>query len=179
MAEWKNIHIVKTIITLFQEAFLSLKFWYHTCAIAIYLINRMPTSVLFMRSPFEVLFHSSPKLDHLKFFGCACYPSLKPFRINKLEPKIIQCIFLGYDAHYKGFIYFNTHTNKLIVSQHVLFDEYIFPAQHKDFGSHTGSSSKTQFIPNEVHSTTFHHPPLVLIPFPQVFSHLSSVPNVT
>lgn len=164
MAEQKNIYIVETAITLLQQAFLSSKFWYHACVIAIYLINRMPISILSIRSPFEVLYQSVPKLDHLKKFRCACYPSLKPFRTNKLEPKTIQCIFLGYVVQYKGFTCFNTHTNKLIVSRHVLFDESIFPAQHKDFGSHTGSSSKTQYIPNEVHSTTF-LPPLVPIPF--------------
>lgn len=96
--------MVESAITLLQQAFLSPQFWYHVCAIAIYFINRMPTPTLCMKSHFESLFHVPPRLDHLRIFGCACYPSMKPYRSHKLEPKTTKCIFLGYAAQYKGYI---------------------------------------------------------------------------
>ncbi|KAM0958955.1 hypothetical protein ACFX2C_024187 [Malus domestica] len=175
LVERKNRHITETAITLLQQACLPPQFWYHVCATAVYLINRMPTLVLSMKSPFEMLYHSSPKLDHLKIFGCACYPSLKPYRSHKLAPKTSECIFLGYAAQYKGFICFNPKDNKLIVSRHVLFDESHFPATH--MASHFDSGSKVTSISSTVPSNTFHHPPLASILFPQVFSRDSSSPH--
>lgn len=132
----------------------------------------MPTPVLSMKSPFEVLYHSSPKLDHLKIFGCACYPSLRPYRFNKLDPKTNESIFLGYVAQYKGFICFNPKDNKLIVSRQVIFDESHFLVTY--MASTFNSGSKSAFIPSIVHPNSFHHPPLVPIPFPQGFSRDSS-----
>ncbi|KAM2436022.1 hypothetical protein PS1_025908 [Malus domestica] len=178
LAERKNRHITKTVVTLLQQASLPPKFWYHACATAIYLINRMPTPVLSMQSPFEKLYNALPTLDHLKIFGCACYPSLRPYRSHKLEPKTSECIFLGYAAQYKGFICFNPKDNKLIVSRHVLFDECQFPATFLSQNKSHGTQSVS--IPSTVNPNTFHHPPLVPVPFPQVFSwDSSSLPHST
>ncbi|BFG38872.1 hypothetical protein CerSpe_251460 [Prunus speciosa] len=58
---------------------------------------------------------------------------MKPYNHTKLQPKTTQCIFLGYASQYKGYICFNSQANKLIVSQHVLFAESLFPSrQSKD-----------------------------------------------
>ncbi|KAM1941073.1 hypothetical protein ACFX13_028698 [Malus domestica] len=178
LAERKNRHITETAVTLLQQASLPPKFWYHACATAVYLINRMPTPVLAMQSPFAKLYNSPPKLDHLKIFGCACYPSLRPYRSHKLEPKTSECIFLGYAAQYKGIICFNPKDNKLIVSRHVLFDECQFPATF--LSPHQSHDTQSVSISSTVNPTTFHHPPLVPVPFPQVFSRdSSSLPNST
>lgn len=52
LAERKNRHVVETALALLQQAFLPSVFWYHSCATVTYLINKMPTSVLGMQSPF-------------------------------------------------------------------------------------------------------------------------------
>ncbi|CAL8999831.1 unnamed protein product [Prunus brigantina] len=92
--------------------------------------QQLPYQPLHMKAPFEVLFGSSPSLAHLKIFGCACYPLMKPYNHTKLQPKTTQCIFLGYASQDKGYICINSQANKLIVSRHVLFDESLFPSRH-------------------------------------------------
>ena len=171
LAERKNRHIVETSITLLQQASLSSQFWYHAFATATYLINRMPTSTLGMKSPFEALYHTPPRLDHLKVFGCLCYPSMKPYRPNKLAPKTMECIFLGYASVYKGYICYDESNHRFIVSRHVLFDETCFSSlrlptntlsKSPDFKSLQSSSSV-------VYPNTFNHPPVIPIPLPHVF----------
>lgn len=46
VSERKNRHVRETAVTLLQNASLPSMFWYHACALAVYLINRMPTRTL-------------------------------------------------------------------------------------------------------------------------------------
>ena len=104
-----------------------LEFFPYAFSTAVFLINRMPSSSLKMLSPFEMLFGYTPDLHHLKVFGCACYPLLKPYTKHKLEPKTTQHVFLGYPHNFKGYICYNPLTKQTIVSRHVIFHETIFP----------------------------------------------------
>jgi len=45
------------------------------------------------------------------------------YQRKKLEPHIIDCIFLGYSDEIKGFKFTNKSTRKLIVSRNVTFIE--------------------------------------------------------
>lgn len=75
-----------------DEAFLS----------AVHIINRLPSPNLSNISPFQLLFQSPPTYDHLKVFGCVCFPNLRPYNSHKLQFKSIPCIFLGYCTQHKG-----------------------------------------------------------------------------
>ena len=46
---------------------------------------------------------------------------------NKLNPKSLVCVFLGYNEKYKGYRCFYPPTGKVFISRHVLFDENHFP----------------------------------------------------
>ncbi|KAM2277674.1 hypothetical protein ACFXTI_035948 [Malus domestica] len=87
----------------------------------------MPSSTLHNKSPFEVLFNFIPEIHHLRIFGCSCYPLLRPYTHNKLQPRTTKCIFLGYASKYKGYICFEVNTKRVYISRHVLFDETEFP----------------------------------------------------
>jgi len=56
LAEKKHRHIVETAITLLQNAKLPNLFWFHACATATYLINRMPCVTLQMHFPYQLLY---------------------------------------------------------------------------------------------------------------------------
>ena len=127
LAKRKHRHVVETAITLLQTAHLFTKFWFHACAAAIYLINKMPCAVLKMKSPYQLLFHKISDISHLKIFGCACFPLITPYSSSKLQPKTKTCVFLGYADHYKGFICLDIITQGIYISRYVLFDETTFP----------------------------------------------------
>lgn len=127
LAERKHRHLVETAITLLQTAKLPNQFWFHACATASYLINRKPSASLNMQSPFQKLYNTVPEIKHLRVFGCACFPLLKPYNISKLQPKTTTCVFLGYVGQHKGFICLDIAHGKIYVARHVLFDESTFP----------------------------------------------------
>lgn len=94
---------------------------------AVFLINRLPSLNLDNKSPFELLFQRVPDYKHLKSFGCVCYPLLKPYNSNKLQPKTSKFVFLGYPLDYKGYLCYNMSSGKYIVSRHVVFVKHLFP----------------------------------------------------
>ncbi|KAG8480651.1 hypothetical protein CXB51_025243 [Gossypium anomalum] len=69
LVERKHRHLVDTGLTLLAQANMPMYFWAHAFISAVYLINRLPTSVLTGRSPYEVLYQTMPSYTHLKVFG--------------------------------------------------------------------------------------------------------------
>uniref|UniRef100_A0A2N9GPX8 Retroviral polymerase SH3-like domain-containing protein n=1 Tax=Fagus sylvatica TaxID=28930 RepID=A0A2N9GPX8_FAGSY len=102
-------------------------YWLEAFSTTAYLINRLPTPILNSTSPYKVLFNTHPDYSHLRTFGCACYPYLGPYKHDKLSPKSILCVFLGYSTHSKGYRCLDPKTNKIYTSRHVVFDESTFP----------------------------------------------------
>jgi len=95
----------------------------------VFLINRLPTSVLGYKSPHEVVFGSAPTYDSFREFGCSCYPLLAPFGRSKLDFKSIRCVFLGYSTNHKGYICFEPRTHRFYISRYVKFNELQFPCK--------------------------------------------------
>lgn len=118
---------METGITLLTAGHVPRRFWYHSIPHSVFLINRMPSRVFDMMSPFQKLFNKQPKIASLKIFGCSIYPYLRPYNTHKLQPRSTQCVFLGYSLGYKGAMCYNIMTRKLLVSRHVIHDESCFP----------------------------------------------------
>ncbi|CAL9026180.1 unnamed protein product [Prunus brigantina] len=156
LAERKNRHVIDTAITLLSAASIPTKFWAHSVAHAVYLINRMPSEVLNHQSPFLKLFGHASTVQHLRVFGTAVYPYLRCYNVHKLQPRTAQCVFMGYAQGYKGVLCFNMLTDKFVVSRHVLHDETVFPFANKMSSSISGSS----------HGSSKTTPVLVSIPIP-------------
>jgi histone deacetylase 1/2 len=92
-AERKHRHIIETGLTLLAHASLSFRFWSDAFATACFLIKRLPTRVLNMKTPLEILFHEVPDYTFLKVFGCICSPHLRPYNTRKLEFRSKKCVF--------------------------------------------------------------------------------------
>ncbi|BBH07344.1 hypothetical protein Prudu_019255 [Prunus dulcis] len=127
LAERKNRHLIETTLALLTTAGLSLPFWFYAVTHAAFLINRMPSRVLNMLSPYYKLFGGHPDLLSLKIFGSAVYPLLRPYTAHKLEPRSYQCIFLGYSMGYKGVLCYDLRTHKVLISRHVIHNEDVYP----------------------------------------------------
>jgi hypothetical protein len=91
---------------------------------ATYLLNRLPTTAIQTVCPHLAMFGSTSSFEHMRVFGCTCYPNTTATAPHKLSPRSTRCVFLGYSADHKGL---DLSTNRLIVSRHVVFDEHSFP----------------------------------------------------
>jgi hypothetical protein len=119
--------INNVIRTLLIQASLPGRYWAEGLHTAVYLLNRLPTKTISAACPHVALFGSAPSYEHLRVFGCACYPNIAITAPHKLAPRSTRCVFLGYSTDHKGYRCHDLSTNRLTVSRHVVFDEESFP----------------------------------------------------
>ena len=124
-----------------------MSYWYYAVSTAAHVINRLPTPNLSSKSPWEVLFHTSPDFTHLKEFGCQYFPLLTPYTAHKLYPKTTSCVFLGYPNTSKGYLCFDPIAHRIYTSRHVLFKKSVFPGL-KHAPDTTASQKSSQFSPD-------------------------------
>lgn len=117
LSERKHCHLTETTSYLVNHASLPTQLWSCIFVTAAYLINRMPTSIPNMNTSYHILFRQPPNYTKIKTFCFICFPWLKPYTHNKLEPRSKLCIFIGYSPTLSEYIFYNF--KKTYVSLHV------------------------------------------------------------
>ncbi|UYV76700.1 hypothetical protein LAZ67_14001823 [Cordylochernes scorpioides] len=87
------------------------------------------------KTPFELWTNRKPSLKHLKRFGCKAFAYIPKIKRNKLDSKVIEGIFLGYDDRSKGYRILHD-TDNITISRSVKFIE-------KENGFHRASTKTT------------------------------------
>nr|BAM42649.1 Polyprotein [Arabidopsis thaliana] len=177
LSERKHRHIVEMGLTLLSHASVPKTYWPYAFSVAVYLINRLPTPLLQLQSPFQKLFGQPPNYEKLKVFGCACYPWLRPYNRHKLEDKSKQCAFMGYSLTQSAYLCLHIPTGRLYTSRHVQFDERCFPFSTTNFGVSTSQEQRSDSAPNWPSHTTLPTTPLVLPAPPCLGPHLDTSPR--
>lgn len=128
-AERRHRHIVETARALLHHAKLPPIFWSFAFQTAAYLINRLPIPNFDMKTPHQIIYHKNHLVHHLHAFGCLCFPWLRPYTINKLQPRSNPCIFIGYSPSQYAYQCLDPITHKIYTSRHVKFYDNIYPFQ--------------------------------------------------
>ncbi|XP_075096151.1 uncharacterized protein LOC142174258 [Nicotiana tabacum] len=129
VAERRHRYILDTARSLRFQASVPLKFWGECTIIVVYVINRVLTPTLQGGCPYEVLHNHLPSFSHLRVFGCLGYVTdLK--RGDKVSPRAVPAIFLGYSMTQKGYKMYVIHSRSFQVSREVVFKEDVFPFEH-------------------------------------------------
>lgn len=111
---------------MFQSG-LQLSFWGESVLTAAYIINRLPSSVLDNKCPYELLYHKPVDYDNLKSFGCLAFAVTPVHTLDKFAARGVPCAFVGYPHDQKGYRLLDLKTMKFFVSRDVSFNESIFP----------------------------------------------------
>jgi hypothetical protein len=91
-----TLHIINNMIypLLFQASMLA-RYWVEGLHTATYLLNHLPCKVISVSSPLQSdqrlqpvcrSLRCAPSYEHLRVFGCACYPNLSAQAAHKLSP---------------------------------------------------------------------------------------------
>ncbi|KAI9177744.1 hypothetical protein LWI28_018729 [Acer negundo] len=150
VSERRHRHIVETSLSLLTHASLPLTFWSYAFTTAVHLINRMPTPLLGMMSPFEKIFNTRPSYAKLRVFGCLCYPWIRPYNSHKLESRSKACIFIGYSLTQRAHHCLDMETSRIFVSRYVNFVESVF--SHKTLHTslpRSSATTSTNWLSNE------------------------------
>ncbi|TXG62656.1 hypothetical protein EZV62_009650 [Acer yangbiense] len=124
--ERKHRHVVETGLTLLAQAQMPLTFWVEAFQAAMLLINNLPTPILKLKSPYEVLYHRQPNYNFFKVFGCSAFPYLRPYSSQKFNFHTSKRIFIGYSLAQKGYKCLH-QSCRIYVSRNVVFNEFEFP----------------------------------------------------
>ncbi|KAF5472656.1 hypothetical protein F2P56_009355 [Juglans regia] len=92
LAERRHRHIVDTGLTLMAHASIPPRFWTAAFNTAVFLINRLPTSILGNKSPYELVFGATPSYTLLRVFRSTQEFTKSDFHTFKVRalPKPLQ-----------------------------------------------------------------------------------------
>jgi hypothetical protein len=121
---------------LFQASLLA-HYWAEALATATNLLNCLPTKAVAHPTPYFALFNIHPSYNHLRVFGCACYPNLASPAPHKLAPRSTRCVFLRYSLDHKGYRCLDLNSHRVLIFRHVVFDESDFPFSSSSVASLT------------------------------------------
>lgn len=134
----RHRHIVKPRLSLLAQASMPSQYWFSAFQTTMFLINRMPISVLQNNSLFQILFRHPHDYKFFRTFGSVCWPNLCPFNRHKMNLYSKLCVFMGYNPDKKGYYCFHLPSSRTYIYRDVKFNENHFPFAYKP-----NSSSQT------------------------------------
>jgi transposase InsO family protein len=121
VVERRNQSMVEMSRCLLKAMKVPMIFWGEAVRTTVYLLNRSPTKALESRTPFEAWHGKTPKVNHLRVFGCLAHVKQLGPGINKLLDRSKSMVFIGYESGTKGYRLFDPSTRRLVVSRDVIF----------------------------------------------------------
>ncbi|KAK3028614.1 hypothetical protein RJ639_039957 [Escallonia herrerae] len=127
VVERKNRHLLEVVRASLIETHLPLSYWGEALISVTYLINWVPSRTIDYQIPSQALVEAivAPVLPNLPphVFGCVAFVYLHKHQRNKLSPRALRCVFVGYAAHQKGYRCYHPPTHKLFITLDVVFHE--------------------------------------------------------
>ncbi|KAH9120195.1 hypothetical protein LEN26_011236 [Aphanomyces euteiches] len=144
LAERMNRTLVESARCLLEHAGLPREYWAEAITIAAHIRNRMPThAIQDMKSPFEAVTGSKPKIEHFKVFGCEAFAHVPKEKRKKFDAKAVRCRFLGYDLFNNGYRLEDLSTGRILISRDAKFNESNFPSCDDEDGKPNSNSMQS------------------------------------
>ncbi|GJY81077.1 putative RNA-directed DNA polymerase, partial [Tanacetum coccineum] len=138
IAERKHRHLLNVARGLMFQGGIPLNMWSECILTVVYLINRLPFSILSGASPYLFVYGKEPSLSHIRCFRCLCYSTVLNNN-DKFSFRSEKCILIGFSGVKKAYKLYSLETKNIFFSRDVTFYETIFPLKMK----HESLSDKT------------------------------------
>ncbi|GJX75306.1 retrotransposon protein, putative, ty1-copia subclass [Tanacetum coccineum] len=111
------------LFSMMSQTTLPKSFWDYALETAARILNMVPTKKV-EKTPYEVWHGQAPKLSYLKVWGCEALVKRDTLtKPDKLEPRSIKCIFVGYPKETMGYSFYYPPENKVLVARNAEFLE--------------------------------------------------------
>nr|GEW25942.1 retrotransposon protein, putative, Ty1-copia subclass [Tanacetum cinerariifolium] len=119
----RNKTLLDMVRSMMSQTTLPKSFWDYALKTAARILNMVPTKKV-EKTPYEVWHGQAPKLSYLKVWGCEALVKRDTLtKHDKLEPRSIKCIFIGYPKETIGYSFCYPLENKVLVAQNAEFLE--------------------------------------------------------
>jgi len=109
VVERKHQHILNITRNLMIQFGLPKAYWSYVVSYVVYIINRLPSTVINYKTPYELLYKTPPTYLNLRIFGSLCFASTLENNRTKLEPRARKCVFFGFKTGIKGYVLLDTN----------------------------------------------------------------------
>ena len=126
VVERKNRHLLEVVRASLIAAKTPISYWGEAITSAAYLINRVPSSSINFQTPLQVLTNAIVALtvpNLPRVFGCVAFVHLHKHQSTKLTFHALQCVFVGYALHKKGYRCYHPPTRQMYITMDVVFHE--------------------------------------------------------
>ncbi|GJV84634.1 retrotransposon protein, putative, ty1-copia subclass [Tanacetum coccineum] len=121
--ETRNQTLLDMVRSMMSQTNLPKSFWDYALEFVARILNMVPTKKV-DKTPYEVWHGQAPKLSYLKVWGCEALVKRDTLtKPDKLEPRSIKCIFVGYPKETMGYSFYYPPENKVFVAQNAEFFE--------------------------------------------------------
>ncbi|GJR72327.1 retrotransposon protein, putative, ty1-copia subclass [Tanacetum coccineum] len=123
VSERRNRTLLDMVRSMMSQTTLPKSFWDYALETAARILNMVPTKKV-EKTPYEVWHGQAPKLSYLKVWGCEALVKRDTLtKPDKLEPRSIKCIFVGYPKETMGYSFYYPPENKVLVARNAEFLE--------------------------------------------------------
>ncbi|GKB39181.1 retrotransposon protein, putative, ty1-copia subclass, partial [Tanacetum coccineum] len=119
----RNRTLLDMVCSMMSQTTLPGSFWDYALESATRILNMVPTKKV-EKTPYEVWYRQALKLSYLKVWGCEALVKRDTLtKPDKLEPRSINCIFVGYAKEIIGYSFYYPPENKVFVARNAEFFE--------------------------------------------------------
>ncbi|GJZ62862.1 retrotransposon protein, putative, ty1-copia subclass [Tanacetum coccineum] len=123
VSERRNRTLLDMVRSMMSQTTLPKFFWDYALESAARILNMVPTKEV-EKTPYEVWYGQAAKLSYLKVWGCEALVKRDTLtKHDKLEPRSIRCIFVGYPKEIMGYSFYYPPENKVFVDRNAEFFE--------------------------------------------------------
>ncbi|KAD6118818.1 hypothetical protein E3N88_10089 [Mikania micrantha] len=144
IAERKNRTLKEIMNAMLISSGMSQDMWGEAILLATYLLNKIPFKKKDV-TPYELWMGRKPSYKYLKVWGCLAKVVVPPPKVQRIGPKTVDCVFIGYAHHSSAYRFLvhdsknpDIHKNTIMESRNASFFEEVFPCLKKE---HTSLSS--------------------------------------
>jgi hypothetical protein len=120
---------IDDVCTLINDSGLEHSYWAEAAAYSIYMRNLIPSRCVPGCIPLELFTKRRHGVGHLQVFGVKCWakiPTVHGLQVtggSKLDPRSVECRFLGYATGTGNYKVQNVSTRRTFVSRDLVFEE--------------------------------------------------------
>lgn len=123
VVERRNRTIVEMARSCLKEMNMPCELWGEAVRHSVYLLNRLPTRALSLKTPYEIWKGEKPNISHIRVFGCVAHMKVPKVNVSKLDDRSMKVINLGREPGSKAYRLYEPDSGRLFVSRDVMFDE--------------------------------------------------------